>query len=71
MFLRLSKFNKTSMLFLIRSQFPMEIAGAEQSHAAVSNMFSLGRYLISAKHYQSVRIGVLANGVGLSSKGRT
>jgi putative transposase len=29
-------------------------------HAAVSNLFNLGRHLIKAEHYRNLRIGALA-----------
>ena len=29
---------------------------AEQSHAAVQNLFNLGRYLVSANHYRNLRV---------------
>ena len=30
-------------------------------HVAVSNLFNLGRHLISAEHYRNLRIGAFAN----------
>jgi putative transposase len=31
------------------------------AHAAVSNLFNLGRHLIKAEHYRNLRIGAFAD----------